>query len=177
MQLQQLRSYKFVSIQSWCCTESPKISKQLSKVFPQHYIKKISNPIRRIDFKQKVRMGEIETKIHGIIHDIERDINQYDKYCVDFVPLLNINWIQQYKKASPYLIKEAIELFKKMDLFIVPGREEIINRNGDKSWFAKPKSKAKELENNIANSLIDLVYENNIDYISVNKLLQIAQEM
>lgn len=175
MILKDLQSYNFVSIHAYCCTESIKMTKCFPSLFPGHHVKIIGDPIRRINFAQKIKMGEIEGRIHKVIETIKQGIVEHKKYCVNCVPLLDIMWIQLYKKVSPYLVKEAIELFKRIDMVVIPCREEVLNRRGDQSWFTKSGSKAKELEDKISTDLADLAYENNIDYISLNKLLEIAQ--
>lgn len=91
--IEELQQYKFISIQAWCCTESAKMSRILPLLFPNHYIEHVNNPIRKIDFNQKVKMGELESQIYKIISDIEENIIKYDKYCIDIIPLLNINWM------------------------------------------------------------------------------------
>lgn len=175
MTFDQLQTYNFISIHPFCCTEGRKIAKILPKLLPSHEVQRIDDPIRRINFKQKVRMGELESCIHGVIYNIDNKIKSNPKFCINLVPLFDLYWIQLYKKVSPYLVEEATELFKKIDLLILPVREELIGRNGDPSWFVKSK-KAKDVENNNASNLSNLLYNNNIDYISTNKLLRIAQE-
>lgn len=175
MILKDLQSYDFISIHAYCCTESIRMTKCFPSLFPGHRVKIISDPIRKINFAQKVKMGEIEGKIHKVIETIKQGIVEHKKYCVNCVPLLVIMWMQQYRTASPYLVKEAVELFKRMNMVVLPCREEVLTRRGDRSWFAKSGSKAKELENQISTDLADLLYKNNIDYVSLNKLLEIAQ--
>ena len=175
MDLKQLQSYKFVSVHAFCCIESGKLAKTLPILFPDHKIIRIDDPIRKINFKQKVKMGELEQKLHNIIYNIEQEIKLNRKHCVNFIPLFNILWMQLYKKVSLYLIQDAIELFKKIDLAVIPLREEVVGRNGDKSWFVKSKE-TRDIEKNRQTKIVNLAYDNNIKYISLNKLLQIAQK-
>lgn len=171
--LKQLQSYKFVSVQVWCCMEAMKIMRLLPLLFIDHYVERISAPTRKINLNLKMRMGELEENVCGIVSNIDNKRKQYDLYCVNFVPLLSIAWIQQHKTVSPYLIKAATGLFKKIDLLVIPGREDILGRNGDKSWFVRSE-KVKKTEGKI--DMWELLYDNNIDYISLNKLLEIARE-
>lgn len=88
--------------------------------------------------------------------------------------MISILWVKQFKKVSPYLITEAIDLFKTIDLLIYQGRDEISGRKGENSWFIRSE-KAKKAENNASLNLADLVSFNNIHVISVNKFLKISQ--
>lgn len=176
MNIEQLQKYNFVSYQSLCCTEEPQIRRIVPRLFPDHHFFLVENPLRRINFKQKVRMGRLESQIHGLIYNIEKGIEEHDKYLTNFVPFLNLQWIQLYRPVSSYLIEEAIELSKKIDLCILPNREEIVNRKGDLSWFAKPKSKMKEFEGKFSGRISEIMYYNSIRYVTINKLLRIEQE-
>lgn len=73
------------------------------------------------------------------------------------------------------MIKAAIKLFNKSDLIVMPVREKIIGRKGQSSWFARS-SLTKEIEQNVSTNISNLIYDNNMEYISINKLLQIAQK-
>lgn len=174
MDYQELQKYNVVSVQSYCCTEAPRISAVLPKLLPGHTVQLIKNPITRIDFKGNVRMGLVEAKLHGVICEIERGIKSNAKYCTNIIPLLNIAWIQQFKPVSPYLIREATDLFKRTNLVVVPLREDVIGRNGEPEWFTKSKD-ARTAEQSKESILAELVYTNSIDCRSLNKLLQIAQ--
>lgn len=176
MNINKLQKYNFVSIHTFCCSEMIKFNKKIPLLFPNHKIDIINDPIRRVNFNGKVRMGEIEYRIYGIINNINENIKSHEKFCVNLIPLCNIMWIQQFKSVSPYLIKEAINLFKKIDLCIIPIKEELVNRNGAPSWFAKRDSKIKQIENSWQYQLSCLLYDNDIRYITWNKLFQIAQD-
>ena len=175
MDFEQLQSYKFVSVHPFCCTETRKLLKMLPKLFENHYTEIIHDPIRRINFSQKVQIGSIEERIYESVQDIERNIAEHDKYCINYIPLFNIFWMQQYKKVSPYLLKAATELFTKIDLLVLLIREDMLGRNGEPSWFTQLDN-VKSLEAKISPGMFSLIYDNNIKYISMNRLLTIAQE-
>lgn len=176
MDYEQLQTYKFISIHSFCCSESIKFYKKIPLLFPNHEVKIIRDPIRRINFKGNVRMGEVEARLHGILCNINEWIEKYEKLCVNLVPLFNVAWITHFKKVSPYLIQESTDLFKKLNLCVIPIREEVPNRNGDTSWFGRCDSEIIKIEQKWSNDLATLLCDNSIDYITWNKLFQIAQD-
>ena len=175
MDFKELQSYNFVSMQMLCCTEIASVMKTIPDLFPQHHVCRVDNPLRRVDFRHSVRMGELEAKIHGLIYKTQKDIKKHGRLFSNFIPWFNIRWMQQYKIVSPYLIDEATELFKQTDLLIFHLREDIYGRKGDLSWYARPNAKTKDFEETISYDLAKLISDNNIKYITVNKLLKIAQ--
>ena len=176
MDYDQLQAYKFISIHSFCCSESIKFYKKIPLLFPNHEVKIIRDPIRRINFKGNVRMGEVEARLHGTLCNINEWIEKYEKLCVNLIPLLNVMWIKQFKKVSPYLVQEAVDLFEKFNLCVLPIKEELPNRDGDSSWFDRCDSKVINIEREWSASLAKSLYDNSIDYITWNKLFQIAQD-
>lgn len=174
MDYNKLQTYKVIVIHMYCGFEVVKVSRILPDLLPNHHIMRVKDPIRKIDFNRKVRMGEIEESLYQVIVETNEGIKEYEKYCTNIVPWFCVQWMQSFKQVSPYLVKAAQELYQKTDLIVLPVREEWQGRKGEKSWFCENK-RLKGLEEQLSGVLADLSYNNNVEGISINKLLQIAK--
>lgn len=74
----------------------------------------IEDPLKRVNLKKKARMGVIEEKILKAIKDIYSCEVEHGDCCTDFDPWLCVQYIQEFRQVSHYVVIDARILHNKM---------------------------------------------------------------
>ncbi len=74
----------------------------------------IEDPLKRVNLRKKARMGVIEEKIMEVIEDIYACEAEHGNCCTDFDPWLCVQYIQEFRRVSPYVITDSKLLHDKM---------------------------------------------------------------